>query len=444
MRMAGDTTYQTLYDRASVQKACSRTLTVRSVLTCPVYDLAGDWVDPDGLNFKPHEQDPSIDLEHQRTSIRGYPVAWARESLSEPGAPYAVEMVRLNCAGEGEPDEYHTLPVGTNYFDPKDRISTQTFALVEQGALPAVSLEFAPVRDAMESLGRSPLERRDAYRFRRANVVKWTLCAIPVNPGALHVQEDDRGTVAKSFDPVPLALATVLRDGRVNVGGTWEVLSPIIRKALVPLAPPAPNRTTVRVEKAMEPDEMDEFDGNLGEPMDMGTENDAEFADETAGAEDVAHPGVQTMYAEADALLDSCDRLKAAAQKTESAAIFKDKMKIVAEIEKLAAKLKGTADKHDANLMAIKGGEQPEMTENAEVDPEAVDMDTEVAEDEDGEPVEDTFGKAVRVFSAVRPVYKKALATVRKAKPRQFKATEIKKSKDERAKPAFDRLKSKL
>jgi hypothetical protein len=439
--MAGDTTYRTLYDRVSVQKACPRTLTVRSVLTFPVHDLAGDWVDPDGLNFKPHEADPSIDLEHARTNIRGYPVAWARASLSEPGAPYALEMVRLNCAGEGEPDEYHTLPVGTNYFDQRDRISTQTFALVEQGALPAVSLEFAPVRGAMESLGRSPLERRDAYRFRRANVVKWTLCAVPVNPGALHVQDDTRGTVAKSLDSVPLSLATVLRDGRVNVGGTWEPLSPIIRKALVPLAPPI-TRTTVRVEKAMEPDEMDEFNGNLGD-ADMGTENDAEFADEMGGDE-VAHPGVQTMYQAADGVNDLIAMLEDAAQKTESAALFKDKKKFIAKLESLKKEMKGTADKHDTNLMAMKGGEQPPMPDDAEVDPEAVDTDTEIAEGDDGEPVEDTFGKAVRVFKDVRPVYKKALALVRKAKPRTFRESEIKKAKSDRKAQLLAELKTKL
>lgn len=424
--MAG--TFTTTYDRVHVRKADTRRLCVESVLTFPTHDLAGDWVVPEGLDFSLHEQDPSIDLEHARTHIKGYPVAWARESLGKPGAPYAVEMVPLNCAGEGEPEEWHTLPVGTSYFDPSDRIGSQTFALVEQGALPAVSLEFQTVPGAYKPLGRSPLENRPAYHFEKASVLKWTLCAVPVNPGALHV--------AKSVSLVPLSLAQVLQDGRVNVGGRWEPLHPVIRKALSGTAA-APSRTTVRVEKAaMEPD--DEFDGNMGDmgDADLATQDDAMFAD--AVDDEPAHAGVQTLYDLADQLTETCERAKQGAKATENPEIYRALMKLCDKVEALASEAGSHGDKHDAKLMALKNGGSDaggDDEEHAEPDGDEGD-DPEMPSDNDGDAESDTgdddgkkkkpFGKAMR-----RAVYLKAV-------PRPFKKSEVEAGKSRKKKAVDD------
>ncbi len=422
--------FRTNYARSRILKADTRRLSVESVLTFPTHDLAGDWVTPEGLDFSLHEQDPSIDLEHARTHIKGYPVAWARESLGKTGAPYAVEMVPLNCAGPGEPEEWHTLPVGTSYFDPSDRIGSQTFALVEQGALPAVSLEFQTVPGAYKPLGRSPLENRPAYHFEKASVLKWTLCAVPVNPGALHV--------AKAVGVVPLSIAQVLIDGRVNVAGRWEVLHPVIRKALEPYRSPAPQSTTVRVEKAaMEPD--DEFDGNLGDDMggDLDTQDDALFAD--AVDDEPMHAGVQALYSLADALKERCEEAKQAAKATENPEIYRVLMKLCDKVESLADEAEGHGDKHDQKLMAMKNGsdagegdEEPDSDEGEEPEaPADGDGDEMPAESADDEGDDEKGEKKPPFKKARRAVYLKAM-------PKQFNKADVDAGKSKKKKAVDD------
>lgn len=423
--------FTTTYDRVHVRKADTRRLCVESVLTFPTHDLAGDWVVPEGLDFSLHEQDPSIDLEHARTHIKGYPVAWARESLGKPGAPYAVEMVPLNCAGPGEPEEWHTLPVGTSYFDPSDRIGSQTFALVEQGALPAVSLEFQTVPGAYREIGWSDLERRKSLHFDKARVLKWTLCAVPVNPGALHV--------AKSVGLVPLSIAQVLIDGRVNVGGRWEPLHPVIRKALAATGTAAaPRTTTVRVEKAaMEPD--DEFDGNLGDDMggDLDTQDDALFAD--AVDDEPMHAGVQALYSLADALKDRCEEAKQAAKATENPEIYRVLMKLCDKVESLADEAEGHGDKHDQKLMAMKNGsdagegdEEPDSDEGEEPEaPADGDGDEMPAESADDEGDDEKGEKKPPFKKARRAVYLKAM-------PKQFNKADVDAGKSKKKKAVDD------
>lgn len=363
-----------------------------AVLTFPVVDLAGDYVCPDGLNFDQHAVDPFIDLEHARTpDVGGMPVAWARESLSEPGAPYAVEFKSLNCAPDGQPPEYHSLPVGTSYFDPGCRVSTQVFALVEQDALPAVSIEFRPVKGYMKALGPSPLEPRQAYRFEKADVIRWTLCARGVNPGAL--------SLTKSLPQVPPPLAKILTDRRVNVGGHFEPLHPLILKALAP--PDTPRRTAARVEKAM--DEYDDQDDAVATApgADMETENEQAVAPEAP-----ALGGVSAKYKFAQTIEDACDEYLADMRSSDSPELRKLAEKFEALARDLAEKVKAAADKHDAKL---NGGAAPEAAEGEE-DSESADMEK---DEEDG------------TYKAVRGVYKPVLKAVRAANVKRFRLADL-------------------
>lgn len=330
----------------------------KAVLTYPGVDLAGDVLDPSGLLFDTHKLAPCIDLEHGRDSIGDYPVAWARESLSLPGAPYAVEYKSLNVAPDGAPPDYRDLPIGTSYFDPACKVSAQVFALVEQDVLPAVSLEFRPVHGCYKSLGRSPLEPRDAYHFAKADVVKWTVCARGVNEGALSLTKSLRGQVP--------CLERIIRDNRVNVGGRWEPLAPRLLKALRPMLAP-PTRTTVRVEKAMEErddmlDEMPVDDADMDTAVMMAAEEDAAPASN----------GVSGLYAASQAVLDACEQLKAALEQTDSADLYRDGLKHCDMMEAVAEKIKAAGDKHDAKLQSLKAGrDEPE-----EADEEPADMET--------------------------------------------------------------------
>lgn len=176
---------------------------VRAVLTAPVPDLAGDIVRPEGLDFRAHEADPWIDLEHGRTAAGRRPVGWARKSLHRPGAPYAVEWADLDVPGVG----LCRLPVGTTYFDRDDPLQRQVYELVRRDALPGVSLEFLPL-EQLPIAERSPLEPRPAYEFRKAQVLRWTHCAEPVCPEAL--------TVTKSVPPGLEVIAKAVRDRRLG------------------------------------------------------------------------------------------------------------------------------------------------------------------------------------------------------------------------------------
>lgn len=387
-------------------RADTRALTFKSLLTYPMRDIAGDYVRPDGCDFRSHQLDPSVDLEHGRhPHVKGMPVCWARESLSKPGAPYAVEMVRLNFADEGQPAQWHTVPVGTEYYDKSCPVSMQVFAMREDGTLPASSLEFRAVPGFYKSLGKSPLEPRDAYDFQRADVVRWTVCAMGVNPGALTIQKS-RGQV-----PPPEPILKVLRDGRVNVGGRWEPLHGAIRKALSPYGVPTSTRTTVRVEKAMEDDDamadMDMGGDEMTPAIETGVDMDMDM--DAAPASN----GVAALYAHAQMLMDACDQLDADLENTDSPELYREGKKLCDMARAMAEKVKGAGDKHDAKLAALKGGGDDvaeEVAETEEVEEEPVpDMGT----DDDG------------VLKAVRPVYRKALAA-RKAAVKRFREADLK------------------
>lgn len=393
--MGTPTTHRTAPVTVRKAVADARTMSVSAVLTFPTIDLAGDYVQPAGLDFASHRADPWVDLEHT-----GHRVGWARKSLSRPGGEYGVTFRDLDIDGTT-----HRLPVGTTWFDPSDRVQAQTFALVERDALPGVSLEFRPVPGFCKSLGRSPLERRDAYEFLRADVVRWTHCATPVNAGAL--------TVTKSLaaaDP----LLSVLSSGRVGS----EPLHPVILKSLSQYAPP--KRSAV----------VGGFDP---QPVRKAMDETATAYDETnpeAAApeptEDAGPPnnGVDAKYKLAQDLMDAVAAYQSAMNSSDSPELHKLAAKFAAKISAVAEEVKGTADKHDAKLEAMKGGAD-EPAESEGDDEAEVDMDA----DEDG------------VLKAVRPVYRKSLK-VHKAK--RFSKNDLAAAELTELKKAFKALTKKV
>lgn len=353
----------------------ARALSVTSLLSVPEPDLAGDIVRPDGLDWTLHRRDPALDLEHGRTGVGGLTVAWARESLSQPGAPYSVKYKSL-------PGQPCPLPVGVSYFDPNDRISSQVFALVERDALPGVSLEFHPVRGCMKSLGRSPLEDRDAYEFTAARVVRWTHCATPVCPHAL--------TFTKSLPPavqVPEALVKILRDGRVGS----EVLLPVIRKALAHHLPVTPAR--VVVDKAMPMNQPDVEDPQASVYDDAGA-----GADDAMGTDPSADPmgeqpqnGVEAGYAHVQQCMELTRQLQQDMTRSDSPELRKGSAKHCAKIEAALEDFKAFIDAHKAKLdgKPDTGGDEEGEDGDDEDGESASDSsadDSDKGDDEDGKP----------------------------------------------------------
>lgn len=216
----------------------SSKLTITSVLTQPEHDKAGDFVHPAGGNFAPHQADPWIGLEHYRwdkaqkewvypeeknASADPVVIAWARDSLAEPGGTYSVRMADLNLKGVK-----HSLPVATSYFDPNDKLSMQVFALVADDTLPGVSMEFRPaapkwsdgrLHKSYRPLGPSPIENRPALEIFNWDFHGFVHCRTPVNDGAL--------TVA------PEKLVKAVQVGKV--GG--ESMHPMLLKSMSAVVP---------------------------------------------------------------------------------------------------------------------------------------------------------------------------------------------------------------
>jgi hypothetical protein len=361
-------------------------LSVLSVLTFPCVDLAGDYVNPQGLRFHEHIANPVVDVEHSRHPDFGNLTI---AKCQHPDGRYAVEYRTLTL----DDGAAHSLPVAKSYFDRDSKPSMQVFAMVERDILPGVSLEFKALSG--RPLGRSPLENRPAYDFDRVSVVKYTHCAVPVCPGAM--------TVTKSLD----ALLPVVQSGRIGSEPLDPTLLGVLRKSV---ATYTPRRVLVAggftAEKAM----PHETDPNASPdtvysdvPVDDGS------GDPAMGGDDApAMGGIAAMYAKVQALLDCCEQNEQDMQTSDSPELRKFMDKMRTKISAIAEEIKGMADKHDAKL---NGGSAPDSegddSEGGEESDEPEEVDTD--RDEEG------------VLKAVRPVYKSILA----ARARRFTKAEI-------------------
>lgn len=335
---------------------------VRAVLSVPVPDLAGDIVRSEGLDFARHQADPWVDLEHGFDPVaQRLPVGWTRKSLKQPGAAYALEWAELPVPGVGKAK----LPISTTYFDRDDPLQRQTYHLIRTGALPGVSLEFLPVTGFAKSLGPSPLERRDAFDFGRAEVLRYTHCVEPVCPTAQ--------VVLKSLPPELESLAKTLRDGRIE----GEELHPVIVKSLARYRPTV---ALVSVGKAM-PDAANDtatiYDPQPGDP------NEAP-----------AKPTAAAHYNFAQAITSAIEQAK---QDLKSSEHVKGRKFLLAKLDKIEAEvdaIKAMGDKLDAET-----------------------GDTEASEPTDDEAnAADTTTDSDGTFKAVRRVYKPVLKAVQGAK----------------------------
>lgn len=307
----------------------SRELTSTALLSYPERDLAGDIVLPEGIDFIRHMRSPGVDVEHRRDP--GFGAATVGTAVNSSGE-YRGRHVVLKC----EDGTSRPLPVGTTHFDRNSKLQMQAFALVEREILPDVSLEFVPDMTCAKSLGKSPLEPRDAYEFGRVSVVRWTLCARGVCPSA---------TVLKSVhDP----LRSVLSAGRIGS----EPLHETIKKALSHYLPSGKSTTVASgyVEKA----DMNEY-GDTSAPVDTPADDSSPGATPTA----------QTAYDAAQTLTDVCERIKAGVKSSEHKAGKNKLVKLCDAIEGLVEKFMATGDQvaADVNGDEMDEDDEPEVEE---------------------------------------------------------------------------------
>lgn len=358
----------------------TRRLSVTAALTYPVTDRAGDYVVPEGIDWTVHKARPWVGYEHYR--VRGG--EWV---LPGPGDDH-LPPVEVGTARHPDTGEYGvqlksmaegSIPFGTTYFDPSDRLSSQTFKLVEDGTLEGVSIEFTLRKGHYRELGRSPLENRPAYHVSACSGLGWVHCMTPVNPGAL---------LLKAVPPHVEQARRVAASGKVGS----EPAHPLILKSLSRFVPAGKSATVTggfaRVEKAM-PDTAE---------MTAAYETDAPEADAAPAAKN----GVEAFYDHAQQLLDLCGSMEEAMDSTDSPELIDAATKLLPKIEALAEQLKGHADKHDAKLQAKRSGKE------------------EPADDEDAEPNMEVDDEGV--LKAMRPAFYKA---IKSARVKRFSKAEV-------------------
>lgn len=281
--------------KGSLRKSIdSDNLCVTAVLTFPVKDLAGDFVHPRGCDFREHELKPDVDVEHSRTREFGN---LSIAKCVHPDGSYAVTYRNLTLDDGAK----HYLPVATSYFNKSSKPSMQVFRMISDDVLPGVSLEFKAL--SCRELGPSPLENRPAYEFEKISVVKYTHCAIPVNPGAL--------TVTKSID----LLIPIVQSGRIGGEAVDPTLLGVLRKSV---ARYTPKRVLVSVGKAMDYEDP--------APAPEATEPEPAGGPPTAAA----------AYGIAQAIKDA---IEAGKQQLEASEHKAGKKKILARLEKLEAEV---------------------------------------------------------------------------------------------------------
>lgn len=352
--------------KGSIRKSVDTdALTVLSLLSYPVKDLAGDFVNPAGCDFAPHAACPDVDVEHSRSPEFGNLTI---AKCQHADGTYAVDYRNLTLDDGAK----HYLPVAKSYFDKNSKPSMQVFAMVERDMLPGVSLEFKAISG--RPLGPSPLENRQAYHFDKIEVVKYTHCATPVNPGAL--------TVTKALD----ALIPVVQAGKLGSEQLDPRLLGVLRKSMAQFTPKRVLVSGGFVEKAMDDDNLGSVDSIYG-----SDQNQPETMEETGGMN-----GITALYNHVQDVLDACDQLEQDAQHTDNPQILKDAEKFCEMGRALAEKVKAAADKHDAKLNGGTSDEEPDDDEDAE------DEETDMERDEDGtmkavSPRQKKFLKALRV-----------------------------------------------
>lgn len=338
--------------------------TVLSILTFPCTDLAGDYVNPAGLEFHEHIANPEVDVEHSRSAEFG---ALIVAKCQHPDGRYAVDYRNLKL----DNGSTHYLPVAKSYFDKDSRPSMQVFSMVERDLLPGVSLEFKALSG--RPLGPSPLEKRQAYEFDRVSVVRYSHCRVPVNPSAL--------TVTKSLD----SLIPVVQKGKIGSEPIDPRLLGVLKKSI---ATYTPKRVLVAggfqaETKAMPNDPntiYDQMNGNGGmndgmdDGMDDGMMDEGPSGPPTAAA---AHEAAQ-------AISDVIDQTEEKLNASEHVAGKKKILKVLEMLRQRAVReLIGIGDQVTQDVNGDTMGGMSGDDETPDVEDDATDPEDEEDGDED-------------------------------------------------------------
>jgi len=346
-----------------ILKADPSALTATALLTSPEIDYEGDWVQPDGGVWEP-------DL-YVRT---GVPVDRAHGEKIGRGT---VEMMKKSFDGK----EW-IVPIGTTYFTKGNRLSEQTFRLVNDDIMTGVSLEFRPL--VAKSMGhRAALSNRDAMRYDRWHAYGWAHDIQPINANARTLlPEVEQKALVRIEKAIKIA-----ESGRYGS----EYQHPLIVKSFSALVP---KPKYVRVEKAM--DETLAPEGMIGDAPDMGGSD--------------TYPTAAAAFDFAQAISDACDAAEAGIGNGEH-------VKGIGKLRKLIEDVRSYAD----DSSAIGEMVEADLDGKMDTEGEAADDTTTETEDNEMDAADDDEGPVEKA------VFRKGVLITKSGYvPKRFRASDFK------------------
>lgn len=345
---------------------------VRSILTYPLTDYAGDYVRPDGGDWSEYPSNPLVNWTHETPIGRGSVTHKSLKLNNETTTVAVGETQFFQKAADLKGIDLTRRETGTyrpiGRYSERECLETaeQVERLVRDDIATGVSVEFKAI-DYRELPQRSVLENRNCRHVERWKALAYAHAMQPVNAGAR--------TLLTAAPEVQEKAARILSINRIN----GQAIQPVILKALQSIAPRASTRTTVRIENKA----MDEL-------SDMPPTQDSVAQDEEipGAPTDGPTPAVRTLLDGAQMLLDLGEQLTQSISQSEHKKARKYVAKIIEELTATAEEMNGMAEKVKAEL-------DDEPAEPSESDDSADEADEPSEVDEDSEEEVEVEAKAI-------------------------------------------------
>jgi hypothetical protein len=376
-----------------------------AVLTYPVKDLQGDFIDPHGLTFKAFKLNPIVNWEHEIPVGRG---SVEFKSVSLDGQVWRLPIGTtkfFKSANDTRGLKLNKLDANGNVVGQYSanecvEAAEQAKALVCNRVTQGVSIEFRPIdfHAIGKSLARGP--QGQAFRFTAADCLGWAHCVQPVNPGAMQLL-DKSFREYDSFHPmIKKSIAAVLKAGkRTMVRGGLDVAvtrSYYQKAGMFSQDIPGTNPIT-QPQDAPEDDDMPADDQMMPPDGDGGQYQDspdAGMGGQTLGSDmgmapdqsaTTQHPaaGVRAIYNHVQRLMDDLGMLEQDLQATDNPQLKTDVMNHIAAMKKIAAEVGGYADNTAAKLGPVPGDQmQPDIGDS---DPNMMQGSQDMGQDLEGD-----------------------------------------------------------
>lgn len=364
-----------------------------AVLTYPVRDLQGDFIDPHGLTFKAFKLNPVVNWEHEIPVGRG---TVEFKSVKLDGQEWRLPIGTtkfFKSANDARGLKLNKLDhfgnvVGQYSVNECVEAAEQAQALVCNKVTQGVSIEFRPIdcHAIGKSLARGP--NGQAFHFTSADCLGWAHCVQPVNPGAMQLLDKSFREYSSFHPMIKKSIAAVLKANKrtmVRGGLDVAVTRDYYRKAngytqdipgtnpiTQPQNAPEDDDDMPANDQMMPPDgdggasypDDQDMDQNMDQGMDPNMGGQTLGSDmgqmPDQGSDPTQHPaaGVRAIYNHVQRLMDDLGMLEQDLQATDNPQLKTDVMNHIAAMKKIAAEVGGYADNTAAQLGPVPGDMQ--------------------------------------------------------------------------------------